>query len=87
MKYTESDYYADAAFDRAQKRKISDFQKKTGTDSGTKTMGTNIARKNEKSSAKAINLVDFFSAVTVFTSYFAEKRVADLLFRKRGCIV
>ncbi|MBO5534441.1 MAG: ATP-binding protein [Clostridia bacterium] len=31
MKYTESDYYADAAFDRAQKRKISDFQKKTGT--------------------------------------------------------
>ena len=31
MKYSETDFYADAAFDRAQKIKISDFQKKTAT--------------------------------------------------------
>ena len=31
MKYSESDYIVDAAFDRDQKRKISDFIKKTGT--------------------------------------------------------
>ena len=31
MKYSEMEYYADAAFDRAQRRKISDFQKKTMT--------------------------------------------------------
>lgn len=31
MKYSESDFIVDAAFDRKQKRKISDFQKKTGT--------------------------------------------------------
>lgn len=31
MKYSETDYVVDAAFDRNQKRKISDFQKKTGT--------------------------------------------------------
>ena len=31
MKYSETDYYADAAFNRAQKRKISDFRKKTAT--------------------------------------------------------
>ena len=31
MKYSETDYYADAAFNRAQKRKITDFRKKTAT--------------------------------------------------------
>ena len=31
MNYSEIDYYADAAFDRAQRRKISDFQTKTKT--------------------------------------------------------
>ena len=31
MKYSESDYVVDAAFDRAQRRRISDLQKKTGT--------------------------------------------------------
>ena len=31
MKYSESDYMVDAAFERSQKRKISDFQKKTDT--------------------------------------------------------
>ena len=29
MKYSESEYTADAAFDRAQRRKISDFRRKT----------------------------------------------------------
>lgn len=31
MKYSESDYVVDAAFDRSQRRRISDFRKKTGT--------------------------------------------------------
>jgi hypothetical protein len=31
MKYSEADYVVDAAFDRAQRRRISDFLKKTGT--------------------------------------------------------
>ena len=31
MKYSETDYVVDAEFDRAQRRKISDFQKKTNT--------------------------------------------------------
>ncbi len=31
MKYSDMDFYIDAAFDRDQKRKISDFVKKTGT--------------------------------------------------------
>lgn len=31
MKYSETDYVVDAKFDKAQKRKISDFIKKTGT--------------------------------------------------------
>lgn len=31
MKYSETDYVVDAAFDRAQRRKISDFRKKTKT--------------------------------------------------------
>ena len=31
MKYSESEYLVDAQFDRDQKRKISDFIKKTGT--------------------------------------------------------
>lgn len=31
MKYSESDYIVDSTFDRAQRRKIADFQKKTGT--------------------------------------------------------
>lgn len=31
MKYSESEYMVDAAFDRAQRRRVSDFQKKTRT--------------------------------------------------------
>lgn len=31
MKYSETDYVVDAAFDRAQRRKTSDFRKKTKT--------------------------------------------------------
>lgn len=31
MKYSESDYVVDAAFDRSQRRKNGDFQKATGT--------------------------------------------------------
>ncbi len=31
MKYSETDYVVDAEFDRSQRRKISDFQKKTNT--------------------------------------------------------
>ena len=31
MKYSEADYIVDASFDRAMKRKIEDFKKKTKT--------------------------------------------------------
>ena len=31
MKYSDSDYIVDAAFDRAQRRRVSDFRRKTGT--------------------------------------------------------